>query len=152
MSLGQALERATGLVFVCSGNMIRSAFAELYARHLGCDLPLRSAATTYENDRLHPATRAALLARGVAREDIDRFRPTHIARLRESVSPGAVGFGMTRGHLAVMRGVPELEHSSFLLLSIQGRDEELEDPLHDGRFDESFATIASCVEDLVARL
>ena len=35
--LDRALAGATGLRFLCSGNMVRSAFAELYARHLGVD-------------------------------------------------------------------------------------------------------------------
>ena len=74
--LERALRGATGVLFLCSGNMIRSAFAELYARHLGCALPVRSAATTYRNDAIYPQARAALLARGVPAETIAVFRPT----------------------------------------------------------------------------
>ena len=44
------------MLFVCSGNMVRSAFAELYARHLGIPITVHSAATTFRNDSIFPET------------------------------------------------------------------------------------------------
>ena len=54
MDLAEALSGASHLRFLCSGNVVRSAFAELYARHVGCPLPVDSAATTFQNAELFP--------------------------------------------------------------------------------------------------
>lgn len=88
--------------FVCSGNMVRSAFAELLARHLGCPLPVDSCATTYRNPAVHPETRAALLRAGVDAAACDRFRPRHVDDLPEDGVPRLV-LGMTGEHLAAYR-------------------------------------------------
>ena len=55
MDRARALREAETFVFLCSGNMVRSAFAELYAQHTGFPLPVRSAAT---NDLMDITNRA----------------------------------------------------------------------------------------------
>ena len=67
MRLPEDLKDVTSILFVCTGNMVRSAFAELYARYLGCPLQVSSAATIYRNTEIFPITGFALLARGVPR-------------------------------------------------------------------------------------
>src|SRR5262245_10050158 len=47
--LSGLLARAPEIVFVCSGNVVRSAFAHLYAVHLGLPRRVRSLATRYRN-------------------------------------------------------------------------------------------------------
>ncbi|MCB9914037.1 MAG: hypothetical protein H6828_02675 [Planctomycetes bacterium] len=141
------LDAGQGLLFVCSGNMVRSAFAELYARHLGLAAPVRSAATTYANPSLHPRTRAALLARGVAPEQFAGFRPTRLAALDPPPGAGELVLGMTREHLADARaqGAPG---PGLLLTEAAGLAGEIGDPYFDGGWDEVFATLARCVEAL----
>ncbi len=97
-ALAAALD-ADGLVFLCSGNMVRSAFADLYAKHIGCSLPVRSGATIYRNDAIFPDAEEALLARGVDLAVIRAFRPTHIDDLVPGLEARQVFLGMRMHHL-----------------------------------------------------
>lgn len=139
----RTLARSRRVLFLCSGNMIRSAFAELLARHLGCARAVASAATTYRNHGLHPIARRALLARGLDRAPLDAFRSRHVDEL-PPVAPDTLVLGMTHEHLAAWRGRgPE----GFLLTALEGRADEIEDPLFTGR-DEVLDDVARCVEVL----
>ena len=145
-----ALERTREVLFLCSGNILRSAFAELYGRHLGLALPVRSGATVFQNGYgPHPEARAALRARGVPPAAWADFAPTHLDEVLGGLSTGTLVFGMTREHLAAVAGEPLA--GAHLLTSLLGAEREIADPLHDGRYRECFAEIAACVEALVAR-
>ena len=151
-ALHEALNGAGALVFVCSGNMVRSAFAELYARHLGLRVPVASVATTYRNDGLYRETLEALLARGVAEGPLRAFRPTHVEDLtgvwadRVAGAEGTVVLGMTRSHLAAL---PDGARA-WLLEEVLGSREEIPDPVLEGAsFERTFDRVAACVEELV---
>ena len=144
--LAQALEGAPELVFVCSGNMVRSAFAHLLGVHLGLPRRISSLATTYRNDRLFPETAAALLARGVDREAVRAFRPTHVEEGLPAVDPAAVLFGMRRHHLDPL-GVHRPR--AFLLTEVLGGGGEIADPVLEGAdFDRTFDQVERCVRAL----
>jgi protein-tyrosine-phosphatase len=143
---------ASDLLFLCSGNMVRSPFAEIYARHLGCPLPVRSAATTYRNRRLFTETVAALRERGVEAETIERFRPTHLSDVIATLDPRTVALAMSRAHLEALPA-PGWNRRAFLLARALDLDAEIEDPVLEGAsFEQTFATVARCVEALVAAL
>ncbi|MEM7305408.1 MAG: hypothetical protein AAF682_02000 [Planctomycetota bacterium] len=148
--LQAALGRAHEVVFLCSGNMVRSAFADLYAHHLGLPLAIRSLATTYRNDRIFPETALALGARGVDRARIEGFRPTHVDDGLARVDPSAVLFGMRWHHLEPL----DAERGrAFLLMQLLGREEEIADPVLEGAdFGRTFDQVARCVEALVEHL
>ena len=151
--LVESLEGASGLIFLCSGNMVRSAFAELWARHLDCPLPVRSAATIYRNDHMFPETMCALLARGVALEELLRFRPTHLADVVGTLDERIVALAMSRHHLEALSSASGWRGRAFLLARALGLDEEIADPVLEGAdFERTFATVARCVEAIVARL
>ncbi|MFQ5990490.1 MAG: low molecular weight phosphatase family protein [Candidatus Methylomirabilales bacterium] len=150
MPIGDAAGSMTNILFVCTGNMVRSPFAELYARHLGCPLPVLSAATIFRNDEIYALTASALLSRGVARESIIEFRPRHLDDLGFPLDEGTVAFGMTLDHLRALadRGMPQ--NRMFLLTEVLGRADEIRDPVLDGEeFAPVFDMIARCVEALV---
>ncbi|MCZ6597783.1 MAG: hypothetical protein O7B99_09110 [Planctomycetota bacterium] len=154
--LTRCLADASEVVFVCSGNMVRSAFAELYARHLELPLPVRSLATTYRNDAMFPDTALALRQRGVDAGWIRAFRPTHVADGLRRVDPGAVLLVMSHRHFGALEVRPELAERAFLLAEVvgaSGENEEIADPVEEGAdFERTFATVARCVERLVERL
>jgi protein-tyrosine-phosphatase len=132
-----ALRAADTVVFLCSGNMVRSAFAELYARHAGFPRDVLSAATTYRNDRVFPETALALRARGVDEEWIRSFRPTHLDDLLPRLTGTPVFLGMRHHHLESVDG--------FLLVP----DTEIADPVLEGAdFERTFAQVAAGVEAL----
>jgi protein-tyrosine-phosphatase len=154
--LARALERRPGVLFVCSGNMVRSAFADLYARHMGCPVPVGSAATTYRNARLFPETAAALLACGVERDAIAAFRPRHLDDLaRDLEARRPVALAMTGEHLDDLWTRGWTSADAFLLDAalVSGQPRPIRDPVLEGAdFAATLAHVARAVEALVAHL
>lgn len=150
--LETALQSAKGLAFLCSGNMIRSAFAHLYARHLGCPVPVRSAGTIYENTSIHPDTAANLVGRGVNSGWTLAFQPTHLSVLLPQLDPSTVIFAMKYEHLLALPGTSSFTDRAFLLTNLLDRDEELADPMFEGGLEQVLDSIAECTEVLVAHL
>jgi protein-tyrosine-phosphatase len=141
------------VLFLCTGNMVRSAFAELYARHLGCPLPVGSAATVYRNRGLFRETELALAARGVNPAALRAFRPRHLDDVGPHVPAGTLVLGMTHAHLAALARWPAARGRALLLGALLGTDAEIADPVLDGAdFEQTFATVARAVEALVERL
>jgi protein-tyrosine-phosphatase len=149
----QALAGASSVLFLCSGNMVRSAFAELYARHLGCPRPVRSAATVFRNDHILSETARALEARGVPATWTRAFRPRHLSDLLEELDPHTLVLGMARMHLDALECRPALRQRAFLVPRLVGGTDEIADPVLEGAdFARTFERIAACVENLVERL
>jgi len=149
----RSLDGARRIVFVCSGNMVRSAFAELYARHIGFPREVASIATTFRNDALYPETFRALRERGLAEDVLRGFRPTHVDDARHLCGPDTLLFAMTRAHLRALRGSPASGCPALLLLEVLGRTGEIADPVLEGAdFGETFRTLEHCVEALAREL
>lgn len=156
-ALKSALQDARSLWFLCSGNVVRSAFAEVYARHKGCPIPVHSAAARFHNERMFPETERELKARGVGRVAIERFEPVHLDEVAKSLRVNDVVLGMTQDHLeAVLHHVDtprELSERVFLLGDSFWNSEEIADPVLDGAdFSKTFQRVALAVETLVTTL
>lgn len=144
----RALIDASGILFLCSGNMVRSAFAELYAQKAGLDLPVCSRATVYRNTKMFPVAARALRERGVPPEPIRAFRPTHLDD-GGRIDPSDVAFGMTRAHLAALGDRLPCDRT-FLLMEVVGSEDEIADPVEEGAdFERTFELVARCVDRLV---
>jgi protein-tyrosine-phosphatase len=101
------------LLFVCTGNICRSALAErLAARWLGDDAPVASAGTHAVQGRLmHPLSAAVLERHGGTAEHF-RSRPLTPGLLADA----SLVLAMTDEHLdAVLRMSPRSLHSTFTL-------------------------------------
>ena len=152
LTLDQALRGAGRIRFLCSGNVVRSAFAELYARHLGCPLEVDSAATTFQNASIFEETRQALRSRGVDAAWIEAFRPRHLSLLPEP-PPDLLLLGMTQAHLSHWRRLHPGHEGSFLLSELEQGKHSIADPVTEGvDFERTFSEIARLVEVLLGRL
>lgn len=128
--LDETLRDARRVLFLCTGNMVRSTFADLYARHLRCPLPVRSAATDCRNDRLPSATARALEARGVPATWSRDFRPAHLSDLLDELDEldeRVPVFVMTKKHLESLGTRPQLLSRSFLLANLVGLPVDIRD-------------------------
>lgn len=149
--LRDAIGGASRVRFLCSGNVVRSAFAELLARHLGLDLEVDSAATVYQNDALFPETLSALLERGVPESLAASFVPRRLDRLPTEVDPGRLVLGMTRAHLDAYTHARGPDEPRFRLLELLGVAEDLRDPVLEGAdFGATFAQVERAVRCLVS--
>lgn len=150
-ALERALAGATAIRFLCTGNVVRSAFAELYARHLGCPLPVDSAATRFQNDALFPETRRALVALGVDARLVAAFRPRHLDRIPAAPDPALLVLAMSREHVEAWRARFPHHRPVFRLFELAGRAADVADPVLEGaRYEDAFAAVAAAVEVLVA--
>ena len=149
-TLKDDLERCESVLFLCSGNMIRSAFAELWARHQGFQRPVRSAGTSFRNRTIHPRTGQALLARGVDAAWVDGFEPVLQGELAADlrVFDGALAIGMTSEHLEALAPWPALARRSYLLSAVDEGAREVADPYFGGGWEGTFERIARCVESI----
>lgn len=125
-------ERVERVLFLCSGNIMRSAFAELWARHRGFPRPVESAASTYRNDRIHPATARELVGLGVEPSTIRRFAPRHLDLAAAALSPSeraaTLVLGMTGEHIACAASTfPAAQ--CLLLESLAGPAIDVPDPI-----------------------
>jgi protein-tyrosine-phosphatase len=127
--------------------MIRSAFAELYARHLGTSLRLRSAGTCYPNSAIHPRAGHALEVLGVPPAWTSQFRPTLLAELEPR--EGEVLLGMTREHLAEARA-QGFVGPAFLILGALSSEQEVPDPYFEGGYEEAFDVLARATSAVLA--
>jgi protein-tyrosine-phosphatase len=150
--LEDALRHASGVRFLCTGNVVRSAFAELYALHVGLPLPVDSAATHYENTHLMRPTREALLARGVSAALLEAFRPRPVWRLPPP-DPGLLVLAMAPMNLEAWQREHPSHGPAYLLREVEGEALPVADPVLDGAdFDETFGTVTRCVDRLAGLL
>lgn len=151
--LRTALRETQRIVFACSGNMVRSAFAELYARHLEIPRSISSVATTYRNGRIFPETAQALKRLGVSAQAVQGFRPTHIDDAPHLFDGSCILFAMTRSHLHALAGGPADRVPSFLFPRILARKDEIADPVLEGAdFGLTFRTLERCTLALLDAL
>jgi len=152
-ALERSLQHSSAVLFLCTGNAVRSAFCELYARHLGCRRPVSSAATVYRNVRLMSETRRALEARGVAAAEIARFRPRHVDVVLAGLDPGTLVLGMTGAHLEAIAARADLRERARLLPAVCAERGGVPDPVLDGAdFGATFERLERYVRALTAVL
>jgi protein-tyrosine-phosphatase len=152
-NLGACLSDSSRILFLCSGNMVRSAFAEGYAVGRLCPLPVSSAATVYRNGRILVETELALRQRGVSEEWLSAFRPTYLGDVLDDLDPNTLVLAMARMHCEPLRAHRSLARRTFLLENLLGSEADILDPVMDGaEFNPTFERIARCVDVLIERL
>ncbi len=138
------------IVFVCSGNIIRSAFCELLLKHKVNTADVSSLGLFYKNSIIHPKTREALLERGVPHVLIDNFKPTFADDI--VLDPDNLYFCMTMKHKSdlLCRGIPE--SNIRLVSSVLNQHVDVEDPYFIGNYDQVFSYLKKCIEKIVEEM
>ncbi len=133
------------IVFVCSGNIIRSAFCHIYSKHLGIS-NIQSFGTIYQNARIHPKTREELIRLGVNPVLIDEFIPTHISHFTFPKDP--IFFVMTSEHKSHLVNAGVSAEKIEFITSLIGKQEEVPDPYFTGDYETVWNILTRCIHAL----
>ncbi|MHA2027827.1 MAG: arsenate reductase/protein-tyrosine-phosphatase family protein [Candidatus Kariarchaeaceae archaeon] len=140
--------KSENIVFVCSGNIIRSAFAEILAKSFIVNKNISSLGTDYHNSRILNETKNALLARNIPLENIIGFRPTNIVDFKIKDLQKTIFFGMTAIHLKKIKSYFVDEINVYLLSEIIDENKEISDPYFTNNYDQVFSKIEQCINQL----
>ncbi|MFW9779773.1 MAG: hypothetical protein ACFFE8_13040 [Candidatus Heimdallarchaeota archaeon] len=140
--------------FVCSGNIIRSPYAQMLFEHKINKIPslskirAESAAVTYKNSVIYPESEKALLEKGVDEKKISSFRPRFYLDYPEIFSQADLILVMTHKHIP---RIPEkYREKTFLLRDFAlGKAENIPDPFFDPPFDRAYDMIDEALDGLV---
>lgn len=134
------------ILFICSGNIIRSPYAHLLFEHLIQGEPelekirIESGGVTYRNDSISWESRDLLLKEGVSIERIAKFIPRYALDYPEMFQQADLVLVMEKNHY---QKIPQkIREKSFLLLEFtMGISENIPDPYFDPPYERSFQMI-----------
>lgn len=135
------------ILFICSGNIIRSPYAEILFEFLIQDdsqlkskIHVESGAVTYRNYSISRESYDQLVNEGIQPERISKFKPRHIKDHPKMLKNADLILVMAKGHL---KRVPsEYQEKTFLFLEfIKGVSESVPDPFFDPPFERAFDLI-----------
>jgi protein-tyrosine-phosphatase len=138
---------AKTIYFVCSGNIIRSAFAELFARHLGLN-NIASYGTTYQNTTIHQRSAIKLKELGVPENWINEFQPRHINSLDE-FNDHDLHVIMTNKHHSDLLREGIRESQIVYITEYLGMKVNVEDPYFSNNYEEAYKTISEAVTQII---
>ena len=121
------------IVFLCSGNVIRSPFAEFLARKY-VDYPSKqklifeSGACTYQNSSILPFTRKWLLKKGFSDKEIRNHNPRLITNYYDDFFDTDLFIGMTKEHIAHIKEIFPTKNAYLLKELVLGKNEDILDP------------------------
>ena len=117
------------ITFVCSGNVIRSPYAEYLSKLNFTDkrIIFDSGACFYQNRKIFPLTKKWLMKENLLEEDIDNHKPRLISNFLKDFETTTLFIAMTKEHEQYLkRHWPE---KTFLLKKIvMNKDEDVLDP------------------------
>ncbi|MFW9856009.1 MAG: hypothetical protein ACFFFG_13220 [Candidatus Thorarchaeota archaeon] len=140
--------------FICSGNIIRSPYAQLLFEHMIRDNPklnkihVESGAVTYNNSAMYPESERALREKGIDEETISSFRPRFHLDYPEMFSRADLILVMSHKHIP--RIPEEYREKTFLLRDFTlGKAENIPDPFFEPPFDRAFHMIDESLDGLL---
>lgn len=144
----QEIIEAKEIVFVCSGNIIRSAFAELLANNRIHTIYFSSFGTEYFNNKISHEAKTALMSKGVSQEVVNNFKPIHMTQIRDYDLKTTIFFVMTNRHLKQINKYFGNRVKGNLIRNLIDENEEVEDPYFTKNFEKVFAKIEECIYQL----
>lgn len=146
------------IVFICSGNVIRSAYAELLFEKMVTEttclrgrIRVHSGAVQYHNTRIYPEIVPFLIEEGVAETRIKNFKSRHVDDYPELLSDSDLILVMTKSHII---RIPDLyKDKSFLVYQYgTGEDLEIPDPYFEPPMDRAIRMLNEALNGLLDRL
>jgi len=136
------------VLFICSGNIMRSPFAEYRARQLleRKNITFKSGGVIYRNTRLSSETHRYLVGFGLQSKDLTSFRPMYINDFLEIFEEADLILVMEENHLNYLENYIE---KSFLLTEFVGETGDVLDPYFEGQMDIIYNQLNELVIKLV---
>lgn len=142
--------------FVCSGNIIRSPYAEMLFEKLLLEknttfsvrVNVESSGVTYKNYQISRETTQMLLKEGVSRKRIDDFSPRYIGDYPNLFDTNDLILVMEKNHLSAIP--KEAKAKAYLLLDFtSGRKDDVPDPFFTPPFERAYNMIKASLEIII---
>jgi protein-tyrosine-phosphatase len=140
------LKKPLKILFICSGNIIRSAYAEFVFRKMVEDsdilrgkIQVKSGAVQFKNTKIDERTVSVLESEGFNPEEVRKHIPKHKDDYPEIFDEADIIIGMTKSHrVSLPKQYRAGEFMKFTLLSELANDErkDIEDPYFTNTMDE----------------
>ena len=120
--------------FVCTGNIIRSAYAEYLTKKYfhprnNVKIIFDSGACYHQNSYIHPLSKKLLLQEGYTEEQVTAHKPRWIENYLDDFNKTTIFIAMTNRHMRYLDKV--YSGKGFLLKDIvEGKKEEVLDPYY----------------------
>jgi len=146
------------IVFICSGNVIRSAYAELLFEKMVAEtnclrdrIQVHSGAVQYHNTRIYSEIIPFLIKEGVEELRIKNFKSRHVDDYPELLSDSDLILVMTNSHI---RRIPDLYKDKSFLIYQYGTGEALEipDPYFEPPMERAIRMLNKALNGLLDRL
>lgn len=146
------------VVFLCSGNVIRSAYAELVFTKMVDEeeclqgrVKVSSGAVRYRNTRIYREIEKYILQEGISPYQINIFQPRHIRDHPQLLTEADIILVMTREHLT--RIPKEYQEKSHLLYQyVFGKVLEIPDPYFEPPMERAVSLLKKSLTGLLQRL
>ncbi|MHA1978146.1 MAG: arsenate reductase/protein-tyrosine-phosphatase family protein [Candidatus Hodarchaeales archaeon] len=149
-------QNSIAINFICSGNIIRSPYAEILFEHLititntelAQKIRVESGGVRYRNSIISEESATMLLKEGISQKRIDQFSPRYFPDYPTMFDSVDLILVMEQSHL---RSIPEkyLGKAFLLLKFVYGQNENVPDPYFDPPFERSFNMIKTALTDLI---
>ncbi|MHA2053392.1 MAG: arsenate reductase/protein-tyrosine-phosphatase family protein [Candidatus Hodarchaeales archaeon] len=152
-------KKTISINFVCSGNIIRSPYAELLFQKLlleknpklSARIRVESSGVTYKNFSISRETTQMLIHEGVPRTRIDKFSPRYIGDYPKMYDKNDLILVMEENHLSAIPN--QARNKAFLLLEfIYGQTKDVPDPFFTPPFETAYNMIKEALKILIEEL
>ncbi len=149
-------KKSVRINFICSGNIIRSPYAEILFEHLIQDekksffrtIQTESGGVRYRNSSISAESTDMLLREGVSQDRINHFTPRYFLDYPSMFESVDLILVMERSHL---RSIPsKFKGKAFLLLDfVYGKNDDVPDPYFDPPYERAYNMIKKALQDLI---
>lgn len=142
------------ILFICSGNIIRSPYAHLLFCHkikndkgLSKKLIIDSGAVKFHNSEISDETYNQLLREGVSKEKILLFRPKYLGDYPEILEDSDLLLVMEKNHLKYIP-LTKIDQSFLFLKFTHGLEKDIPDPFFNPPYERAYKMINLGLQNL----
>ncbi|MFX0064356.1 MAG: hypothetical protein ACFFC7_19455 [Candidatus Hermodarchaeota archaeon] len=150
-------KKPINILFICSGNIMRSPIAEMlfeklltenYAEKWREKISVASGGVRFKNSEIFPLTRELLLSEGITETRIAQFKPRHIEDHPELFAEADLILAMTKGQIKrLLNYEPSYASKTMLLTEFVSNERPIPDPWFSLRRKKALQEVAETIKD-----